>query len=81
VTPEQHEELYVLCVRGTEKLIIDGSFRSRAAENVAAVLAPQDWQRLPAGQGSKALRWARVRLLRRRGTTGISTIAVVHIAM
>jgi SRSO17 transposase len=64
---EQHEKPYVLCVRGNEKLIIDGSFRSRTAENVAAVLAPQDWQRLPVGQGSKGPRlydWARVRLLR-----------------
>jgi SRSO17 transposase len=64
---ENHGKAYVLCVRGNERLIINGSFRSRTAENVAADLAPQDWHRLPAGQGSKGPRlydWARVRLLR-----------------
>jgi SRSO17 transposase len=64
---EQHDKPYVLCVRSDEKFITDGSSRSRTAENVAAGLAPQDWQRLPAGQGSKGPRlydWARVRLFR-----------------
>jgi SRSO17 transposase len=64
---EQHDKPYVLCVRSNEKFITDGSSRSRTAENVAAGLAPQDWQRLPAGQGSKGPRlydWARVRLFR-----------------
>jgi len=64
---ENHGKPYVLCVRGNERLVIDGSFRSRTAENVAADLTPQDWHRLPAGQGSKGPRlydWARVRLLR-----------------
>lgn len=64
---EQHDKPYVLCVRSDEKFVIDGSFRSRTAEDVAAGLAPHDWQRLPAGQGSKGPRlydWARVRLFR-----------------
>ena len=64
---EQHDKPYVLCVRSDEKFITDGSSRSRTAENVAAGLAPQDWQRLTAGQGSKGPRlydWARVRLFR-----------------
>lgn len=64
---ENHGKPYVLCVRANERLIIDGSFRSRTAENVAADLGPRAWHRLPAGQGAKGPRlydWARVRLLR-----------------
>jgi SRSO17 transposase len=64
---EARDKPYVLAVRSDEKLMIETSFETRTAEKIAVNLGTQDWQRLPAGQGSKGPRlydWARVRLLR-----------------
>ena len=64
---EQRDKPYVLAVRRDERLAIDGSFRTRSAQDIAAGVVAQDWHRLPVGQGSKGPRlydWARVRLLR-----------------
>jgi SRSO17 transposase len=64
---EKRGKPYVLAVRSDETLMIEGSFTSRTAQNVAAGLEAGDWCRLPAGQGSKGPRlydWARLRLLR-----------------
>jgi SRSO17 transposase len=64
---EERGKPYVLAVRSDEKLMIDASFATRAAEDIAMSLKTEDWRRLPAGQGSKGPRlydWARVRLLR-----------------
>jgi SRSO17 transposase len=64
---ESREKPYVLAVRSDEKLTIDTGFKTRTAQDVAASMDAEDWQRLPAGRGSKGPRlydWARVRLLR-----------------
>jgi SRSO17 transposase len=64
---ERRETPYVLAVRSNEKLTIDLSFKTRTAEDIALSIKAKDWQRLPAGQGSKGPRlydWARIRLLR-----------------
>lgn len=63
---EQREMPYVLAVRGNERLMM-GGFRMHTAEDLAASLAPDEWQRWPAGAGSKGPRlydWARLRLFR-----------------
>jgi len=63
---ERRKKPYVLAVRGNERLMTDG-FRMHPAEDLAARLAANAWQRLPAGEGSKGPRlydWARVRLFR-----------------
>jgi SRSO17 transposase len=63
---ERREKPYVLCVRGNERLMV-GDFHTHTAEELAAGLSPDQWRRLPAGEGSKGPRlydWARLRLLR-----------------
>jgi SRSO17 transposase len=66
VSLEERDKPYVLAVRGNEKLTM-GDFHTYTAEQLAADLAPHEWQRLPAGVGSKGPRlydWARLRLFR-----------------
>ena len=66
VSLEERDKPYVLAVRGNEKLMM-GDFHTYTAEQLAADLAPDEWQRLPAGVGSKGSRlydWARLRLFR-----------------
>lgn len=63
---EQREQPHVLAVRSNERLMA-GSFHTRTAAEIAAAVAPGDWQRLAAGEGAKGPRlydWARVRLFR-----------------
>jgi SRSO17 transposase len=63
---ERREKPYVLAVRGNEKLMM-GGFRMHTAQDLAVSLAPDEWRRLPAGEGSKGPRlydWARLRLFR-----------------
>jgi SRSO17 transposase len=64
---EKRGKPYVLAVRSDEKLMTDTGFKTRTVQDIAASLDAEDWQRLPAGRGSKGPRlydWARVRLLR-----------------
>jgi SRSO17 transposase len=64
---EEHDKPYVLAVRSDEALMVETSFRSRTAADVAAGLGRDAWHRLAAGRGSKGPRlydWARVRLNR-----------------
>ena len=66
VSLEERDKPYVLAIRGNEKLTM-GDFHTYTAEQLAADLAPHEWQRLPAGVGSKGPRlydWARLRLFR-----------------
>ncbi len=55
-----------LSMRSNERLM-GGDFHTHAAEDLAAGLAANQWQRLPVGEGSKGPRrydWARLRLFR-----------------
>jgi SRSO17 transposase len=49
---EERDKSYVPAVRGNEKLMM-GDFHTYTAERLAADLPPDEWQRLPAGVGSK----------------------------
>jgi SRSO17 transposase len=63
---ERHDKPYVLSIRGNERLLMDDC-HTHTAESLAAGLAADQWQRLPAGEGSKGPRlydWARLRLFR-----------------
>lgn len=63
---ERHDKPYVLSIRGNERLLM-GDFHTHTAEDLAASLTANQWQRLPAGAGSKGPRlydWARLRLFR-----------------
>ena len=55
-----------------------GDFHTYTAEQLAADLAPDEWQRLPAGVGSKGPRlydWARLRLFP-AAVTAMGSLAV-----
>jgi len=63
---ERHDKPYVLSIRGNERLMM-GDLHTHTAEELAAGLTVDRWQRLPAGAGSRGPRlydWARLRLSR-----------------